>query len=933
MLNNLYGYWSHNVINYTKNAYNFKAQNWDLDQSDNGWMYFANSGGLLEFNGLEWRTYHVPNNTLRSVKCKNQIIYVGGSSEFGYFEPDTKGGLIYTSLSSALPDWGGEVWNILLGKDVIYFQADNSIIVLKNNTLEVFWSAIKIESSSIINEELFCGTQEGVFTFSNNKFELKKGTETLHGKRVIHISAIDSDNILIVTREHGIYNYSNNKLTESVFNSLDFISQNQFFRVAINKSTLALGTIQHGVYLVDMQTSKYSNYSLANQLQNNTVLNLEFDRDDNLWLALDKGIDYISLSTPILNLFGNKTLIGSGYASQLLDNTLYLATNQGLYSCASVNNNTIKNSIEIVKNTEGQTWYLLNYDGNIFCANDNAVFIISDNQIVSRINLSGCWQIYESRTDKNTLFAILYSGIAILKKVNNKWEYSHHIETRDSFWGMISDEYSNIYWYLSPRYGISKFTFSTDLKKVIYLKHYESGRKVGENISPRKINGQTVFCLNDGIYYYNNLKDKIEPYPDLENTLEGKQYYKYLYQDRYNNIWYVVNDHLKVLKSSLDGHYEQRPIDYGMKNLLDYKFLHIELFDQQHAIINTSDGFSLLDLNDQNIKDNEIFPFIRDITSLVSTDAGLHEVLLSINDTILPYSNNTLRFKFGATDYSGKFELAYSCRLRGFQGWSIPSANEIKEYTGLPEGEYIFDVRLYVNDKLYPKEASFKFVILPPWYKSVWAYIFYFIIAIVAAYIFYKYTIKKQAKIIIEKEQKLIDQERKHIEETFIKDKEIGELHHENLKTALELKNQQLTSTTLNVIRKNEILFSIKKNVTGLLKSIDESTDSKTLKRKTLQLISLIDTNIEHDTDFEKFMNSFDQLHKNFFKILDSSFPNLSRNDKLLCAYTMMDFSSKEIAPLLNISLRGVEIARYRLRKKLKLERSDNLADFLKQLT
>lgn len=174
--------------------------------------------------------------------------------------------------------------------------------------------------------------------------------------------------------------------------------------------------------------------------------------------------------------------------------------------------------------------------------------------------------------------------------------------------------------------------------------------------------------------------------------------------------------------------------------------------------------------------------------------------------------------------------------------------------------------------------------------------------------------------------------EKRHLEETTIKDMEIDTLVHEKLRNDLEFKDQQLTSSTLNVIRKNEVLLNIKKSVLNLSKSIDENLDAKNLKRKTIQLLSQIDTNMEHDNDFEKFLNNFDQLHQDFFKKLELKYPLLTKNDKLLCAYTKMNLSAKEIAPLLNISIRGVEIAKYRLRKKMNLERSDNLTEILNNL-
>lgn len=198
--------------------------------------------------------------------------------------------------------------------------------------------------------------------------------------------------------------------------------------------------------------------------------------------------------------------------------------------------------------------------------------------------------------------------------------------------------------------------------------------------------------------------------------------------------------------------------------------------------------------------------------------------------------------------------------------------------------------------------------------------------------IIYKKTISKQKKIIHQKGEELIAQTRRYEEETKLKDEAIYELQNENLKNELKYKTQELNGYMLNVIRKNEMLENVKRNALNISKAIDEEKQISTIKQKVMSLISQINSNIEHDTDFEIFQSNFDLIHQDFFKLLDERFPNLTRNDKILCAYLNMNLSSKEIAPLLNISIRGVEVNRYRLRKKMDLDRDVNLSDFLQSL-
>ena len=145
-------------------------------------------------------------------------------------------------------------------------------------------------------------------------------------------------------------------------------------------------------------------------------------------------------------------------------------------------------------------------------------------------------------------------------------------------------------------------------------------------------------------------------------------------------------------------------------------------------------------------------------------------------------------------------------------------------------------------------------------------------------------------------------------------------------------KSEELARTTLNIVRKNEILLDIKKEVQSIYRSIKEE-NLVALRRKSLRLLGQIDTNIEHDKDLETFQSSFDSVHHDFFQRLSQAYPELTVKERMLCAYIQMNLLSKEIAPLLNISVRSVELARYRLRKKLRLSEGENLAEFLQRFS
>jgi DNA-binding CsgD family transcriptional regulator len=124
----------------------------------------------------------------------------------------------------------------------------------------------------------------------------------------------------------------------------------------------------------------------------------------------------------------------------------------------------------------------------------------------------------------------------------------------------------------------------------------------------------------------------------------------------------------------------------------------------------------------------------------------------------------------------------------------------------------------------------------------------------------------------------------------------------------------------MNLIKKNEFLNELKKKLT----SANSEDDIQ-------KVISVINKNIAEKDNWKLFKEAFDNADKDFLQSVKEAHPNLTSNDLKLCAYLRLNLSSKEIAPLLNISVRSVEIKRYRLRKKIDLDHDQGLVAYILQ--
>ena len=286
----------------------------------------------------------------------------------------------------------------------------------------------------------------------------------------------------------------------------------------------------------------------------------------------------------------------------------------------------------------------------------------------------------------------------------------------------------------------------------------------------------------------------------------------------------------------------------------------------------------------------------------------------------------TIHFEFSTPYFGQDNSLEYSYRLKGFDNnWSEWSNISDKEYTNLPPKNYTFEIKVKNNNNIESEVTSYKFSILPPWYKSTIAFVLYFLLFCFSFYHLYK----RQQKKFVTQELKNEDEQKKQqylhqleIEKT---ESELVTLRNEKLNTEIDFKNAELATTAMHLVQKGELLSKIKADLNQLTKGLDNDKAASEIKK----MIKVLGEDDKMDSDWEHFAQHFDKVHGDFITILKENHPNISTNETKLSAYLHMNLSTKEIAQLMNISVRGIEISRYRLRKKLNLATEIPLYEYL----
>ncbi|MBO4813928.1 MAG: hypothetical protein J5523_03115 [Muribaculaceae bacterium] len=933
--------------NFTTQDYEGGTQNWSIDQKEDGCMLFANNNGLFIFDSDKWSSRQVPNFTnVRSVlyQEKSKRIFVGATNEFGYFYSDSNNdGYKYKSLSQGvLSKIGpfGEIWNILdLGQEIA-LQAKNHIFIIKQSgKIIVYPTRYRIENASVADGKLIVSAQECVYVYTGNSLKTLPGTSALKGLQVRGTLSFENGSLLFVTANHGTFLYENGRCTPYPLDVNEQLKKSQVFCAATHHNYLVFGTVRDGAIIKDLKTG--INYYVNNitGLSNNTVLSLKFDESDNLWLGLDNGIAYVMIDVACRDLLGMNNSIGTGYASIIHNKQLYLGTNQGLYSIDyPLHTSITPMKPQYIHGISGQIWSLCEVGGTLLCGSDNGAFVIEGNTAHKIDKLGGTWGYVELSNHPGHVMTCDYNGFAILKKNGSGYVLQNRISGIDISGGGFLEDYDGSIWLSHWQQGVYHFWLNEDLTKAVNLEYFHRGNclNADDNNLICKINGKVYVSSAEGFKIYDKKSRKLMSAKNIDKIFNTYGTALRVVETPTKELWAYKPNYLALATIRADGSYAVKPFAYAnVVNRLQMSLGQMGILDDNHTLMNYDNGYYVMN-HHFTVAEKPKQVFIRSIYSTNNNDTLLFENggQSKVKKLAIPKNLNSLRIEYVMPEYRDNQAIQYSYYLENYDhGWSSPTHSTLKEYTHLSKGKYVFHVK--AHDTLYntTSEALIEIEILPAWYETWWAYFVYAILAFAALRYFVKYLIRRSQRelqrIKIEKERQLREQETLFQIEEEKKEKELVKLRNEQLVVDLKHKSSQLADSTMNLVRKNDMLQELDLQMQELSGIIGKDTPKSSINKMIKDVRRSIQRNIKEDENWEKFEENFNLVYDNFMKKLTEQFPDLKANDKKLCAYLRMGLSSKEMASLLNTTLRSIETARYRLRKKLNLKQGQNLTSFI----
>ena len=906
------------IIQYNTGSYNAGNQNWMISQDNNGYLYFANNSGLLEYNGTAWNLYPTPNETiLRSVKVVEDRIYTGTYMQFGYWKRQPDGSLKYFSLSDKVKTKiidDEQFWNIAYLDHWIIFQSLSQIFIYdcKADSFNVIKSDTGMNKVFSVNNTILYQTfSSGLFEIENGKSKLLSNAPLFANSKIVNIFGIE-DGLLVQTQYDGFYTFKNDVIAKWSIPADEQLKMSSIYSShRLSDGSFALGTVSNGIYILSASGAVRYHITQNKGLSNNTALSLYEDKDQNLWIGLDNGINCINMQSAVHSFVDDTGFLGTVYTSILYNANIYIGTNQGLF-CKPYNSSE---DFKFVPGTKGQVWSLFAYDGTLFCGHDYGTFIINGAKASQIFSGIGTWKFEKIPGKPDLLLQGNYLGLAVLEKTPAGWKYKNRIDGFDyssRFFAMNGNDI-----YVSHEYkGIFRITIDKNFTKALNIYAYKSPVK-GKNASLATFNGEIYYAYKEGIYKLNAKSRQFEKQQQLSKIFANDIYTSgKLIPDSSGKLWFFSKNYINYFSSGkLNAELKHNviPIPSSLTNsMVGYE--NITQITASIYLIGTTDGYYTININELNSKKYNVL-----ITNVAANELNKDLFTIDINtEGSLKYAQNNITFNFTVPEYSKYINSEFQYKLEGMQDeWSEWSSRPVINFKNLTPGSYVFKVRAKTGNTLSENIAEYHFRILKPWYSTTLALVVYLIIALVMAYMVnraYKNYYQRQREKLIEENNRLL--EIKELEN----DQELMKIKNDQLQQEFENKNRELAASTMNLIKKNELLSMIKDD----LKKTGEGSD-----RNIKSVISTINKNINEDDTWDMFKEAFNNADKDFLKKIKKAHPLLTPNDLRLCAYLRLNLSSKEIAPLLNISVRSVEIKRYRLRKKMDLVHELGLVEYI----
>src|SRR6056297_3578190 len=762
------------ITNYSYQEYEAAPINWFALEDDNGIMYFANIGGVLQFDGVNWKLIEIPGiGTRRLAKNENGTIYVGGSGELGYLSTLKTGEITYVSLLDQIPEEHkpfADVWEIDYYKGRILFRTEFKLFAWDGNAMKVISSENGYHVGAIVNDIYYQRIWDvGLCILKDDDtFELVPNGEKFTSERIYAILPYD-DKLLIGTRNEGLFIYDGNDFTPFKTEIDEFVKGNLYLPgVALEDGRYVLNTNSDGAYLIDKKGKLLQKYSPSNGLGDGAVNHTYMDSRGVLWMSLFKGLSSTNLNSNLTFLDAEMGVTSVVYTVYRHKGILYFSTNNGL---AYLDETT--NEVKEIEGTFGQTNNFFEFRNRLYNGSNGMGFIeIKDKSFeYIRKNINYDFRAgvsSQSKIDSNRIFIGHQQGLMSFYFNESKQQFEEESAINSVIPdGRVRETDDGNLWFTTrsdseiikiiPAYSDGKLDLNESEIVVYGEKEGLPKSEIGINLDPDE-NQIGVFASKvektyiydkgsnrfaEKKFWFDDYIDWKSPGSRTERTKDGK-------------IWFNVGSGIMVAEKNANGEYDvNTDVFKELQKTRIYTIYPEDTKEDGSRVVWLSgpDGVFRYEgtLDKTNIPDFHVE--VRNFT--IGGDSLIYAGNIDFPTELeIPFKQNNVNIGYTSPLYIGQKEMQYSTQLMGLDDkWSDWGSQSYREYINLPTGIYEFKVKAKNLYGDITEEASVSFSITPPWYATWWAYTLYALAFLAVVYL----VVKARTSILLN-QQKILEE-------------------------------------------------------------------------------------------------------------------------------------------------------------------------------
>lgn len=752
------------IKNYAPREYRAEGQTWAIVQDNRGVMYFGDNEGVVEYDGVNWRLIELPSDGIvRSLGVSESgTVYVGSHDEFGYLAPDALGQMRYYNLSAQLniPERVfGDVWQTITTPEHVYFRTNNFMFRIPleaetDTSVHIIRSATSFHRAFYINDRMYIRQRgHGLMTVESDSLTLLPGGEALANVPISIILPYPDKQLLIGSIVQGLMIYDGKQIKKHP-NDIDRILQEaQLYHGALlPDSNYVFTTLRRGAYIINPDGKMQQVINNAIGLQDDMVLFSYVDQQRNLWLGLNNGISRVEIPSPLTIFDKRNGLEGSVTSIRFYQNKLYVATSAGLYFLDIKTNqptNLQGNNAPQFTQIEGIApicWSLLPTEHSLLVASSDGIYEIRKGQL-NRISQGRAIFLRRSIKFPNRIYAGLNASFRILEKQGLSWRDIGRANNVTEEIRQITEDADGKIWLSTFDKGFLRATIADENVPDSLLLTPEIERFNVDHGLPKlrdnqvfPYSGGLLFTSSKGFLNFDYQKKVFNYDTQMNNHLPqpaGK--INFIAEDNRQRLWidigekYLFNKGLLSLNEGGQYHWQETPF-LGFSGFAAY-YIYPDPDNSNLLWYGGPDGLIRYDDAIGNAETPGFAALVRRVTigedSLIYGGTGHPDQRSTAGKTemVIPFSENAMRVEWAAPLFENEKANEFQYFLQGFDNdWSAFTRDAKKEYTNLPEGNYVFRVRAKNAYGYISEEGTFPFQILPPWFRTWWAFLSYALI-------------------------------------------------------------------------------------------------------------------------------------------------------------------------------------------------------------